>query len=111
LVGDTVEKCLNCQYYDRRNARPNDGRAPVMWGQCRRHSPQVNPMTATKAYLVEGAWPLVRDDDWCGEWRAPTRTSIAPSRFAPRSADIAGVAPRDAPSTMPSETPVAIAAD
>ena len=89
-----VEKCVNCQYYDRRRARPTDGKAP-MWGQCRRHSPHLNPVTA-KAYVVEGVWPLVRDDDWCGEWRVLTRiveeplpeTTAAPSedtRTAPAS--------------------------
>ena len=66
-----VEKCVNCQFYDRRRARPTDGKAP-MWGQCRRHSPHLNPVTA-KAYAVEGVWPLVRDDDWCGEWRVLAR--------------------------------------
>ena len=68
---NNVEKCVNCEYYDRRRARPTDGKAP-MWGQCRRHSPLLNPATA-KAYVVEGAWPLVRDDDWCGEWKILTR--------------------------------------
>jgi hypothetical protein len=68
----SVEKCVNCEYYDRRHARPADGKAP-MWGQCRRHSPHINPVTA-KAYVVEGVWPLVRDDDWCGEWKVLTRT-------------------------------------
>ncbi|HEX8010464.1 MAG TPA: hypothetical protein VF814_05960 [Casimicrobiaceae bacterium] len=29
-------------------------------------------MTA-KTYVVEGVWPLVRDDDWCGEWKILTR--------------------------------------
>jgi hypothetical protein len=66
-----VEKCINCQYYDRRNAKPTDGKAPL-WGQCRRHAPHLNPVTA-KAYVVEGVWPLVRDDDWCGEWEVLTR--------------------------------------
>jgi hypothetical protein len=78
-----VEKCVNCQFYDRRNGRPTDGRA-AMWGQCRRHSPHLNPLSA-KSYLVEGVWPLVRDDDWCGEWRAETRTSMSRARFAPRT--------------------------
>lgn len=86
-----MEKCLNCQFYDRRNARPTDGRA-AMWGQCRRHSPHLNPLSA-KSYLVEGVWPLVRDDDWCGEWRAPTRASMSRARFAPRIDDIATTAP------------------
>jgi hypothetical protein len=81
-----TEKCVNCQFYDRRNARPTDGRA-AMWGQCRRHSPHLNPATA-KSYFVEGVWPLIRDDDWCGEWRAPTQTSVVRSRLAPRPADL-----------------------
>ena len=68
---NNVEKCVNCQFYDRRHARPADGKAP-MWGQCRRHSPRLNPVTA-KTYVVEGVWPLVRDDDWCGEWKILTR--------------------------------------
>jgi hypothetical protein len=66
-----VEKCINCQFYDRRHAKPLDGKAPL-WGQCRRHSPHLNPVTA-KAYVVEGVWPLVRDDDWCGEYTILTR--------------------------------------
>lgn len=45
-----------------------------MQGQCRRHSPHLNPATA-KAYVVEGVWPLVRDDDWCGEWKILTRAT------------------------------------
>ncbi len=81
-----VEKCLNCQFYDRRNARPTDGRA-AMWGQCRRHSAHLNPLSA-KSYLVEGVWPLVRDDDWCGEWRALTRVSMSRARFVPRTDDL-----------------------
>lgn len=66
-----VEKCINCQYYDRRHAKPLDGKAPL-WGQCRRHAPHLNPVTA-KAYVIEGVWPLVRDDDWCGEYEILSR--------------------------------------
>jgi hypothetical protein len=89
--GDTpgernVEKCLNCQFYDRRNARPTDGRA-AMWGQCRRHSPHLNPVSA-KSYLVEGVWPLIRDDDWCGEWRAPTLASMSRARPGARTDEL-----------------------
>jgi hypothetical protein len=80
-----VEKCLNCQFYDRRNARPTDGRSS-MWGQCRRHSAHLNPLTL-KSYLVEGVWPLVRDDDWCGEWKAATPVSISRTQFDARTAD------------------------
>lgn len=85
-----MEKCLNCQFYDRRNARPTDGRA-AMWGHCRRHSPHLNPLSA-KSYLVEGVWPLIRDDDWCGEWRATTQASMSVSRFTPRTDELSTTA-------------------
>jgi hypothetical protein len=100
---DTVEKCVNCQFYDRRNARPNDGRAPVMWGQCRRHSPHLSPVGGKKAYLVEGVWPLVRDDDWCGEWRAPARSTIGRTRFGVRPAEVSAV-PANGPNAPASES-------
>src|SRR5260370_28490958 len=103
-----MEKCVNGQYYDRGDARPTDGRAPVMWGQCRRHSPHLSPINATKAYLVEGVWPLIRDDDWCGEWRAAARSSVA--RFAPRTVDVAGTAAATPASTL-AAMPLAIAGD
>jgi hypothetical protein len=35
-----------------------------------------------KAYMIEGVWPTVRDDDWCGEWRSSVRRE-------PRLADAA----------------------
>ena len=82
-----MEKCVNCQFYDRRNARPADGRA-TMWGQCRRDAPHLNPMT-TKSYLVEGVWPMVRDNDWCGEWKMVARTATATARIVPKSLDFA----------------------
>lgn len=106
-----MEKCVNCQYYDRRNARPTDGRAPVMWGQCRRHSPHLSPLSATKAYLVEGVWPLIRDDDWCGEWRAPTRSSVARTRFTPRTVEVTGNGATATPAAAQTAMPLAIAGD
>jgi hypothetical protein len=91
---NNVEKCVNCEYYDRRRARPTDGKAP-MWGQCRRHSPRLNPATA-KAYVVEGAWPLVRDDDWCGEWKVLTRMieEFVPEPTSPEVEDEPGTLSR-----------------
>jgi hypothetical protein len=104
LDNNNVEKCVNCEYYDRRRARPTDGKAP-MWGQCRRHSPLLNPATA-KAYVVEGAWPLVRDDDWCGEWKVLTRMLEA---WVPESAASAveGAPIMPAPLLSAAETAVA----
>jgi hypothetical protein len=66
-----MEKCQTCQFYDRRLAGPHDGKGP-QWGQCRRTSPQLHPINA-KSYMVEGVWPHVRDDDWCGEWKHASR--------------------------------------
>jgi len=66
-----VEKCQMCQYYDRGNVKPNDGKV-TQWGQCRRGSPMLHPINA-KSYMIEGVWPHVRDDDWCGEWKMATR--------------------------------------
>jgi hypothetical protein len=70
-----VEKCVSCQFYDRKGGG-TDGRSP-QWGQCRRTSPMLSPATA-KSYMIEGVWPTVRDDDWCGEWR----THSAPRRLS-----------------------------
>ena len=84
-----MEKCLNCQFFDRRNARATDGRA-AMWGQCRRHSPHLNPLSV-KSYLVEGVWPLIRDDDWCGEW-APMHVSMSRARITPRTDEVSTAA-------------------
>jgi hypothetical protein len=65
-----VEKCMTCQYYDRRHGKAQGG--ALQWGQCRRSSPMLNPLNA-KSYMIEGVWPTVRDDDWCGEWKLLAR--------------------------------------
>ena len=106
-----MEKCVNCQFYDRRNAKPNEGRTPVMWGQCRRHSPQLSPAGAQKTYLVEGVWPLVRDDDWCGEWRAPVRSAVARVRFTPRAVETPGAATVATPASALNVVPLTVAGD
>ena len=63
-----MEKCVSCQFYDRKAGKQaTDGRA-IQWGQCRRTAPMLNPVNA-KSYMIEGVWPTVRDDDWCGEWK------------------------------------------
>ena len=73
-----MKKCVACQFYDRNDLRTQDN--GVRWGKCRRTGPIVHPLSA-KSYLVEGVWPNVRDDDWCGEWvlgnRGPDATAIA----------------------------------
>jgi hypothetical protein len=62
-----VDKCVTCQFYDRKSAA-SDGRSQ-QWGQCRRTAPLLAP-GASKSYMIEGVWPTVRDDDWCGEWKS-----------------------------------------
>jgi hypothetical protein len=62
-----LEKCVGCQYYDRDDSHAIE--RGVRWGKCRRSGPMIHP-TSAKSYMVEGVWPHVRDDDWCGEWTA-----------------------------------------
>ena len=72
-----MERCTSCQYYDRnRNGDPKAGNA----GQCRRSAPMLSPINQ-KSYMIEGVWPTVRDDDWCGEWKALVRR-VDPSRLS-----------------------------
>jgi hypothetical protein len=101
-----MDKCVTCQYFDRKGAKGSPGAAPS-WGQCRRSAPQLNPVTA-KSYMIEGVWPTVRDDDWCGEWkilarRVDTRVAEAlnsPLMSGPQS--MSPAAPRAAPLTTSS---------
>jgi hypothetical protein len=76
-----VSQCVHCQFYDRKSARASDARG-LQWGLCRREPPQLNPVNA-KMHTIEGVWPTVRDDDWCGQWQAQRR----------RNGEAAGVAP------------------
>ena len=66
-----MERCLNCQYYDRHGGSGSGGKS-AHGGQCRRHAPRLSPNTA-KNYLIEGVWPTVRDEDWCGEFKATSQ--------------------------------------
>ena len=69
-----MEKCVACQHYDRDDAQASD--KGTRWGKCRRNGPIIHPLSA-KAYMVEGIWPHVRDDDWCGEWTASKRRGLS----------------------------------
>jgi hypothetical protein len=95
-----VDKCAGCQFYDRQTGKQTDSRG-VQWGQCRRSAPMLHPINQ-KSYMIEGVWPHVRDDDWCGEWKSsgrrtesrlpdslssgPLLPALNPSPFAPRPA-------------------------
>ena len=63
-----MDKCIGCQFYDRQNG--NQGGS--QWGQCRRAAPMLHPINQ-KSFMIEGVWPHVRDDDWCGEWKLLAR--------------------------------------
>ena len=69
-----MEKCVSCQFYDRKAGKQAADSRATQWGQCRRTAPMLNPVNA-KSYMIEGVWPHVRDDDWCGEWKLAARRS------------------------------------
>jgi hypothetical protein len=91
-----LQKCLGCRFYDRNQTQ--SGEKGVRWGQCRRTGPIVHPLSA-KAYLVEGIWPHVRDDDWCGEWSAGGRKPDSPATEA-MSSLMTSAPPAPRPQTM-----------
>ena len=69
-----MDKCMGCHFYDRQTGGQTDSRG-IQWGQCRRSAPRLHPINQ-KTFMIEGVWPHVRDDDWCGEFRAaPARRS------------------------------------
>ena len=59
-----MDRCLNCQYYDRKREKGAEPRE-LQWGQCRRAAPMLHPSTA-KTYMMEGVGPTIRDEDWVG---------------------------------------------
>ena len=93
-----MSKCVSCQYYDRKSARAGEVRG-VQWGLCRRDSPTLNPVNP-KMHAIEGIWPTVRDDDWCGRYSAQVRRAAEPANgpvtVAPAPPTIGGV-PRSLP--------------
>jgi hypothetical protein len=61
--------------------------------------------------MVEGVWPLVRDDDWCGEWRALARSAVARVRFTPRTVEVSSAAPASTTTSAPNVVPLTVAGD
>ena len=60
-VADPVkeqERCGNCRFWF-----VFESTRPIACGHCHRKSPPIDKMAQTW-------WPLVKDTDWCGEWRA-----------------------------------------
>jgi hypothetical protein len=95
-----VERCIGCRYYDRGKSR-NPEHGVLRRGQCRRMAPVLSPINV-KGAAIEGIWPTIRDDDWCGEWQAVERR---PQRTAPESGRVAFTAPRDVASELLMDSP------
>ena len=103
-----VDKCIGCHFYDRHNNNQTDSRG-IQWGQCRRSAPMLHPINQ-KSFMIEGVWPHVRDDDWCGEWKAmavarrgeqrSVSDTKAPGPLLPISGG-ASLGPRPAPVAAP----------
>ncbi|HKU85901.1 MAG TPA: hypothetical protein VJV77_06130 [Casimicrobiaceae bacterium] len=94
-----MKKCVACQFYDRNDLETQEN--GVRWGKCRRTGPIVHPLSA-KSYLVEGVWPNVRDDDWCGEWVLANRGLDATAIAAMNSLmQPAPASPRLSPAALP----------
>jgi hypothetical protein len=91
-----VERCVSCQFYDR-NQRNADAKSPNA-GVCRRAAPMLSPINQ-KSYMIEGVWPTVRDDDWCGEWKALVRR-VDTARLS----DVLGTSPAAMPTAMPASS-------
>ena len=81
-----MDKCQGCHFYDRQTGGQTDSRG-IQWGQCRRSAPHLHPINQ-KTFMIEGVWPHVRDDDWCGEFRAS-----AVRRLEPRAVEATGPGP------------------
>ena len=94
-----MQKCVTCQFYDRRNSGPAEGKT-ASWGQCRRAAPMLHPVNV-KSYMVEGVWPHVRDDDWCGEWKVIARRVAADAQATAR----VGPPPEEPPRIRVGPTP------
>ena len=99
-----MEKCVSCQFYDRKSGKESGDSRAIQWGQCRRTAPMLNPVN-TKSYMIEGVWPTVRDDDWCGEWKVPGRrvdpriTESLTTPLVAATSPIPATVPRVAPLT------------
>jgi hypothetical protein len=76
----------------------------------------LSPLT-TKTYQIEGVWPTVRDDDWCGEWkilaRRPSSLPVPTGAVAAGASVTPLVAAASTPPRVVHEAtePIAMAAD
>ena len=102
-----MSQCLTCHYYDRKSARAADARG-LQWGLCRRDPPHLNSLNA-KSHTIEGVWPTVRDDDWCGQWQAQQRPGVAETAVVARPL-AQPTLPHRAPADVPTQQGMPLAA-
>ena len=95
-----MERCIGCRYYDRGKSR-NSEHGALRRGQCRRTAPVLSPINI-KGAAIEGIWPTIRDDDWCGEWQAVERR---PQRATPEATRTAFTTRSDTTSELLADTP------
>ena len=56
-------RCDGCKWMSKRDSGKD-------FGECKRHPPVRAGMVNAYTYDHLGVWPLVRPDDWCGEFQA-----------------------------------------
>ena len=69
----TGNVCSSCRYFDVLNGARMiiDGVEKTIddeFGNCRAHPPTVSANDTPAGHRVGSTWPIVRHDDWCGEW-------------------------------------------
>jgi len=58
-------RCKNCLWWDHQHERLKNENIPSTYGFCRKHKPAI---VGSKGWHW-GAWPLVDENDFCGEFR------------------------------------------
>lgn len=65
------EKCKGCFYFY--CEYPPSGKDGLYNGECRRNAPVAMIQKGTLGSIsVKKIWPIVRSNDWCGEWQFST---------------------------------------
>lgn len=53
--------CATCMYFQVDESRDDKG-------ECRANAPRPTSLNARDNSVLYACWPVVQDDDWCGEW-------------------------------------------
>jgi hypothetical protein len=60
----SFDNCSDCRFFDNENTTGE-------LGKCRRNAPRSHLISAdvdADEQRVRGVWPLVSEDDWCGQF-------------------------------------------